>query len=433
MATTSKRSPQKKKRPYWVIVLLSIILVAVVGFFIYTVAQKKAASPTSSTTSTTSTAQKAEKTSTSSKKKATKTTASSKKAASTTSTAHIATTDEILTAYIQKMSLDDRIGQVFLARVPANGTEISELNTYHLGGYLIFGKDVEDQSLETLKQKIASWQAASPLPLFIGSDEEGGTVTRLGYAGLVSPSFASPQALYARGGMSAITADWQNKAKILRNVGIQLPLAPVADVATDPNAFIYARTLGQNAATTADYISQVVKTMDASGIGSTLKHFPGYGNNGDSHTDIITDTTPLQTLKSTNYLPFSAGIKAGVDSILVAHNIVTAVDSTQPASISPAIHDVIRKELGFDGVVMTDDLDMAGLADFTTQDEAALKALQAGNDLLLSSSYAKQIPFIKTAIQNGQYTEAQLNQSILRLFRWKVKLGLLDVKNLPKL
>ena len=405
---------KNKKKPYWLVVVLALILVGVVGFFIHVVNAKSTATPSDPATSASAGVTNAAKTTASSTKKA-------------------PTEEEQLRAYIEKLPLDVRLGQVFLARVPAAGTELSDLATYHLGGYLLFGKDVEGQTLTTLKEKIATWQQASALPLFIGSDEEGGSVTRLGYAGVVTPSFASPQSLYQTGGVPAVVADWQKKAATLLSVGIQLPLAPVADVATDPGAFIYDRTLGTDATTTADYISQVVTAMNQAGIGSTLKHFPGYGNNGDSHTDIITDTTPLATLKSTDYLPFTAGIKAGADSILVAHNIVTALDSTQPASISPAVHQVIRDELDFDGVVMTDDLDMAGLADFTTQEEAALKALQAGNDLILSSSYATQIPFLKTAIANGDYTEKQLNESILRLFKWKVKLHLLDLKQLPNL
>lgn len=350
----------------------------------------------------------------------------------TTSSTKVLTTDEILTDYIAKLPLNVRLGQVFLARVPAEN-QLTDLSTYHLGGYLLFGQDTEGQTLASLKEKIQSFQAASTLPLFIGSDEEGGTVSRLSYAGVVTPAFESPMALYQRGGLTAVTDDWQTKGKILTDLGIQLPLAPVADVATDSSAFIYDRTLGVDAATTAQYITAVVKAMKEAGVGSTLKHFPGYGNNGDSHTDIIHDTRSLEELESTDFVPFEAGIAAGADSILVAHNIVEAIDDTQPASISPAVHQVIREKLNFDGVVMTDDLDMAGLADFTSQEEAALKALQAGNDLILSSSYAKQIPYLQQAIAKGDYTEEQLNTSLLRIFKWKVQLGLLDPTNLPQI
>ncbi|MGO3603644.1 MAG: glycoside hydrolase family 3 N-terminal domain-containing protein, partial [Enterococcus malodoratus] len=160
-------------------------------------------------------------------------------------------------------------------------------------------------------------------------------------------------------------------------------------------------------------------------LGSTLKHFPGYGNNRDSHVEIVTDNRSIDELRKNDFLPFEAGIKAGADSIMVSHNIVQAIDGERPASISKPVHDVIRNELGFTGVIMTDDMDMAGLANFTSQEEAGLQALQAGNDMILSSSYSTQIPYILEAIKKGEYSEQQLNQSVERLLMWKIELGLI--------
>ena len=126
-------------------------------------------------------------------------------------------------------------------------------------------------------------------------------------------------------------------------------------------------------------------------------------------------------------LPFKAGIDAGADSILVSHNIVEQIDKNVPASISPNVHELIRKDLGFEGVVMTDDMDMNGLSDFISQEEAALAALKAGNDLILSSTYKTQIPVIKSAIQSGDYKEEDLDQSVLRVLTWKHELGLISL------
>lgn len=179
-----------------------------------------------------------------------------------------------------------------------------------------------------------------------------------------------------------------------------------------------------NAQTTSEYVKTVVQTLKEEHVGSTLKHFPGYGNNQDSHVEIVTDTRSLEELRQSDFLPFKAGIEAGADSVLVNHNIVTSIDATQPASISPAVHRLLRQELGFQGVIMTDDMDMAGLADFISQEEAGLKALQAGNDLVMSSSYATQIPYVIQAVKAGQYSESELNQAVKRVLIWKQALGL---------
>lgn len=330
-----------------------------------------------------------------------------------------------VTALLDQMSLSEKVGQLFLARVPETG-QIESLQTYDLGGYLLFGRDVEGVTASELKDKIASFREASKYPLLIGADEEGGTVSRLSRNSLlVDPPFQSPQSLYQAGGWQAITDDTVSKAQQLKDFGIDTGLFPIADVATDPNAFIYDRTIGMDAAGTEKYVTTVVEALAGTGSGSTLKHFPGYGNNADSHTSIVTDSRPLSELESNDFKPFIAGIKAGVDSILVSHNIVTAIDDQRPASISPAIHEVLRKDLGFKGVIMTDDMDMAGLANFITQEEAGLAALQAGNDLILSSTYAVQIPRIIEAVENGEYSQEDLDASVRRVLTWKAELGLL--------
>lgn len=326
---------------------------------------------------------------------------------------------------LEKMTVAEKVGQLFFVRVP-EVNQVEDIKTYHLGGYVLFGRDMENETKESLTTKIKSYQSASKIPLLIGSDEEGGTVTRLSQnPNLVSSPFASPQALYAAGGFAAIKSDTISKAKILREFGINAGLFPIADVATDPNAFIYDRTIGLDAAGTSEYVTTVVKALATEKSGSTLKHFPGYGNNRDSHVEIVRDTRTLKELRQTDFLPFKAGIKVGADSVLVSHNIIDSIDQTKPASISKAVHDVLRHELGFKGVIMTDDMDMAGLADFISQADAGLAALQAGNDLIMSSSYQVQIPRILAALKAGEYSEEELDTAVSRVLTWKQELGLL--------
>ncbi|BCA84990.1 beta-N-acetylhexosaminidase [Enterococcus saigonensis] len=355
-----------------------------------------------------------------------KNTASSKTVIKEMPTSNSEEVDHSVKEKLKNMSLEEKVGQLFFVRVPEQN-QVQDIETYHLGGYVLFGRDMENETKESLIEKIKSYQDASDIPLLIGSDEEGGTVTRLSQnANLITAPFASPQALYEAGGFAAIKSDTISKAKILHEFGINAGLFPIADVATDPNAFIYDRTIGLDEEETSEYVTTVVKALAAEKSGSTLKHFPGYGNNRDSHVEIVHDTRSLQELRQTDFKPFKAGIKAGADSILVSHNIITHIDQTKPASISKPVHDVLRNELGFKGVIMTDDMDMAGLADFISQAEAGLAALQAGNDLIMSSSYQVQIPTILAAIKAGKYAESDLDTAVVRVLTWKKELGLLN-------
>ena len=333
--------------------------------------------------------------------------------------------EEQLEELVQKMTLDEKIGQLFLVRVPMEN-QLEDISTYHLGGYLLFSRDIEGESKKSLTDKIKSYQDTAKTPFMVASDEEGGMVTRISRnREVVSEPFKSPQMIYAEEGMAGIGQDVQDKSAIFKELGIHTGLYPVADVSTHEKSFIYSRTIGLDVEGTSTFVKTVVEELTKEGIGSTLKHFPGYGDNEDSHTDIVHDRRSRTELEKEALPPFKAGIEAGADSILVSHTIVEALDETLPASISPTVHDLLRTKLGFEGVVMTDDMDMAGLADFISQEEAGLQAVMAGNDLILSSSYKTQIPAIKAAITKGDYTEDDLNQSVKRIIAWKHKLGII--------
>ena len=329
--------------------------------------------------------------------------------------------NKVIEDRLATMTLEEKVGQLFWARVPSDH-QIEDLQSYHLSGYILFGRDFEGRSIEDIKALTKGYQAAAKIPLLIGSDEEGGTVTRI--SSILETPFQSPMALYQQGGMEAVLSDTKQKAELLKSVGINAGLFPVADLAKNQSAFIYDRTIGQDAQTTASYVQQVVEELKKSKVGSSLKHFPGYGDNGDSHTAIIQDNRSLDELRQADFLPFQAGIDAGADSVLVSHNILSKID-TVPSSISPKITDLLRKELHFKGVIMTDDFDMAGLADFVSQEEAAFQVIVAGNDLILGSSYQTQIPYLLKKISSGELTEERIDESVRRVLTWKYDLGLL--------
>ncbi|HEM4483786.1 TPA: beta-hexosaminidase [Streptococcus suis] len=343
------------------------------------------------------------------------------KVVTTSSSQEISARDKVIANYLNQMTLEEKVGQMIFARMPSTG-QTEALETYHFGGYILFASDFEGKTLEQVKEESASYQSLSKVPLLMASDEEGGTVTRISQ--LLETPFPSPLELYQSGGIEAILSDAKQKTSLLKEEGIYAGFFPVADLSTDPSSFIYDRTIGQDAKTTSDYIGQLVSLLKEEQFASTLKHFPGYGDNADSHTDLVYDNRSLEELRANDFLPFKAGIEAGADSIMVSHNIVPAIDNV-PSSISPEINKILRNELGFEGVIMTDDFDMQGLVQFVDQDTGALQTIQAGTDMILSSSYASQIPYIIEQVKAGTITEERIDQSVKRILGMKYDLGLI--------
>ena len=333
-----------------------------------------------------------------------------------------------LEKFLDSMTLAEKVGQLFFVRCPAENAA-EDVSAYHLGGYILFGRDTKDKTANELIQAIQSYQDAAAVPLLIGVDEEGGTVVRVSSnPHLRASKFQSPQKLFAGGGMEAVTADAREKDILLDALGFNVNLAPVADVSTDPGDFIYNRAFGRDAAATADYVSAVTAQMAADGMGSVLKHFPGYGNNADTHTGIAVDDRPYEDFVNGDFLPFLAGMEAGgsTTAVLVSHNIVECMDAELPASLSPNVHRILREELDFDGVVMTDDLAMDAVAAYAEDGAVAVMALEAGNDLVLTTDYRTQIPKVKEAVENGELDESVIDTACRRVLQWKQALGLLE-------
>lgn len=333
---------------------------------------------------------------------------------------------------IAGMSIEEKVGQMFFVRCPETGAA-EDVAAYHLGGLLLFGRDYKDAdggwlSAEELTAKLESYQAAAELPLFIGSDEEGGTVTRASRdPKLFAQPLPSPQELYAARGMDGLAAETLDYNERLLALGINVNLAPVCDVSTDAGDFIYARSFGGDAAATSEFVTATVGAIRDAGVAAVLKHFPGYGNNVDTHTGIAVDQRPLESFTSSDFLPFQAGMESGggKTAVLVSHNIMTAVDGDLPASLSPKVHGLLRTDLGFDGVVMTDDLAMEAVAAYSADGAVAVMALEAGNDLVITTDYRTQIPKVLEALESGALSEETIDTACRRVLTWKQNLGLL--------
>lgn len=327
--------------------------------------------------------------------------------------------------FLDKLSTEERVGQLFLARCPEENA-VEDVSRYHLGGYILFGGDFEGETPDSIRETLESYQKAPGLPLLIAVDEEGGTVCRVScWSAFRDTRFASPRELYGSGGMEAVIAAETEKAELLAGLGINVNMAPVCDIAAAPGAFMYSRSLGQSPDITAEFVRRTVETMNQYRLGSVLKHFPGYGENADTHTGFARDSRSLEQLEGWDLIPFQAGIDAGCGAVLVEHTVVEAFDPDLPASLSPEVHRYLREEMGFRGVIVTDDLQMQAITDAFGPEEAAVLAVLAGNDLLCSTDYRVQYEAVLEAVQSGRIPMETLDAAALRVLTWKQKLGLL--------
>lgn len=327
---------------------------------------------------------------------------------------------------MESMTLQEKVGQLFLFRCPAEGA-VETVTTYQPGGYVLFTSNFEGKTKQQVIDEIASFQQASKIPMAIAVDEEGGTVVRVsGFPALSEKRFQSPQRVFEDGGMNGIYNDTVEKSKLLLSLGINLNLAPVADVSTDPNDFIYDRSFGKSAKETANFVKITVQAASSQNLSSTLKHFPGYGNNEDTHEGIAIDKRSYQEFEENDFIPFEEGIKEGAQCVLVSHNIVECMDPDNPASLSAEVHRVLREELGFTGIIMTDDLVMQAIKDYTAGESPAVQAFQAGNDLLLSSDIENDFNALYEAVEKGIITEEEIDQRVRRILAWKYSMSILQ-------
>ena len=330
-------------------------------------------------------------------------------------------------ALLAAMTLEEKVGQLFVARRPQEDDRaMAAITQYHLGGFTLYACDYEHRTPEEIRALMASYRDAARINPFIAVDCEGGRVVRASkYPAYRATNFKSPRQLFAEGGYEAIDADTREKAAFLRDLGANFNYAPVCDLSGNPACFIYDRTFSHDPDATALYAKTVVTAMNECGLVGSIKHFPGYGDNVDTHTSIAHDDRSLEQFMTCDIKPFTAGIEAGAPIVMIAHNIVSCMDPDCPASLSPAVHKLLRDELGFEGVIMTDSLDMNAITLYTGDRASAVQAVISGNDLLCCTSYEKQVPAVLDAVREGLISEARIDESVLRVLKLKAAYGLI--------
>ncbi len=347
---------------------------------------------------------------------------------------------------LQTLTLDEKIAQLYVIGT-SSSTNYTDLDQYQFGGHLYLLDSFKDTSgnvlkVDTVKQQIQTSQAASKIPLVVSIDEEGEAVSRLNSTlvpELGIEPFKNSCDLFTSGGLDAIKNDTINKSNVLKNLGFNLNFAPDVDIA-DEGFYIYRRTLKQDAATTGEFAKAVIETSKNTGVSYSLKHFPGYGNSRDTHNGFATDSRTLEEFESKDLVPFYKGIEAGAEVVMVTHNVVTCFDENEPASISKPVHDYLRNNMNYTGIIITDAINMDAVAKKYSTKDAVIKAIQAGNDMICLAmtegstqdsitgealTYAGVIQYIKDAVSDGQISEATIDVAVKRILAWKYYKGLM--------
>lgn len=328
---------------------------------------------------------------------------------------------------LETMTWKEKITQMFVVALPSKDARDIQ-KKYQFGGYLWFEKDFKNSTPKKVKAQAKSIQKASKIKVLMAVDEEGGTVNRVSRSKAYRTNpFASPRAIYKKSGLKGIRRDTAEKARLLKKLGINANLAPVADTPYHSSDFMYPRSFSTKASSVSKYIKTVVAEMKKQDLISALKHFPGYGGNGDTHTKMVRDKRPKKTFVKRDLKPFSAGIGAGCDMVMVSHNVVDCFDKNAPASLSKAVHGYLRNQMEFSGIIITDDIAMAAAANSAgSASKAAVKAVRAGNDMICVTQYKEPFRAVYKALKQGKIKKSQVNQSVKRILIMKLERGIIQ-------
>jgi len=340
--------------------------------------------------------------------------------------------DEIVNACIAEMPLEDKVAGLFMITpeeltdtdvvIRAGDTTKEKLSEHAVGGLIYFAQNIKDSTqLTEMLQNTKSW---SKYPIFLGVDEEGGTVSRVAQAGLAD-NVGSMSEIGASGDAALAQEAGTALGTYLSGYGFNMDFAPVADVIAEGNTIIGDRSFGSDVNLVSPMAAAVVEGLQGSGVSACLKHFPGLGDTTeDTHDGMVQTEKTLDDFNAVDFPVYQAGIDAGVDFIMVSHLSVPNVtgDNTPCSLSSQMITDILRGQLGYQGIVITDAMNMAAVTDYYTADQAAVMALQAGADMILMpENFETAYQGVLDAVNNGTLTEDRINESLRRIYRVKYK------------
>ena len=341
---------------------------------------------------------------------------------------------------LDQMTLEEKVGQMFLvstdsldydAETSVTDQMKDRLGKYHIGGIIYFSFNIKDR--DQITSFIREAQEAYKIPLFTAVDEEGGSVARIANTEGMGVTIFPPMAEIGKSGdPTSAYALGKTLAQDLSDLGFNVDFAPVADIVTNTeNTEIGDRSFGSDPDLVSQFVSQEVKGLQENGVCSTLKHFPGQGDTSeDTHRGYVDLETSIDRLREVEFLPFQAGIEAGADFVMVSHVSVKAVTGQEvPASLSKLmISDILRDELQYDGIIITDALNMKSITKFYDSGQAALKAVKAGVDMILMPDDMEEAyTEVLDAVKRGSIDESRIEESVRRILTAKIRRGILPL------
>jgi len=344
--------------------------------------------------------------------------------------------DEI-NARIGVMTLEEKVGGLFLVTpeaitkvdtaVRAGESTRQALAQYAVGGIVYFGKNI--QSGEQLEEMLENTRQYAKYPLFLAVDEEGGSVARIAAAGL-GPKVDGAAAIGATGDTANAYQAGEVIGNTLAGLGFNLDFAPVADLANVEGSVMAARSYGSEASVVAGFVTSMMAGLKGQGVAACLKHFPGIGSSTeDTHDGRASTDRSAEQFQAEELAVFQTGIDAGVEMIMVSHIAAPALTGdNEPCIFSEAlVTDLLRGQMGFRGVIITDALNMAAISDYYGADEAAIMALLAGCDMLLMpEDFEKAYQGVLQAVQDGHISEERIDDALRRIYRMKYAQGMFE-------
>ena len=322
---------------------------------------------------------------------------------------------------LKSMSPNEKIAQMFFLRYNYQKV-VEQINTKNnFGGYVLFSEDFVNHDKNSIKKELEKIQNALKIKLGLSVDEEGGKVVRISkYSKFRNEQFKSSQEYYKEGGIPKILEIEKEKRNLIKDLNLNINLAPVADYSSNSSSYIYNRTLGQSLSETEKYIGEVVKAANNDNFITCLKHFPGYGSNEDTHGKLVYDKREKSEFEETDFKPFIAGIKENVPMIMVSHNIIEKIDSKYPSSISAKIHKILREELNYTGIIITDDISMGAITQFVNQQSIGTIAILSGVDIIISSNQTQNYEEVVNDYENNLIDDEQIDNAVTRILAWKL-------------
>ena len=332
---------------------------------------------------------------------------------------------------LKELTQDEVIAQLFLIGTHTT-SDFEKLKEKQFGGYLFFSDFFKGKTEKQIQNEINKFNEVSKIPLLIAVDEEGGNVVRVSNnSQLINEPFKYSSEIYQNGGFEAVKQDTINKSKFLSNLGINLNLAPVVDICEEKTDYMYTRSFKQGKELTSTFAKTVINASKESNVSYTLKHFPGYGNNVDTHKSTSMDERTYDDIYNNDLKPFREAIEEGAEAVLISHNIVTSIDPQNPASLSPKIHKLLREDLKFEGIIITDAMNMGAIVNKYGAEEAIINAILAENDIIIvtidktsKESYDDIIKAVKIGIINGKITKEEIYEKAKNIIAWKYYKGM---------